>query len=468
MTALRGIAAWTGPVLLGALATRVAAGAPDAPWLVLAAVVAPLVALLQPRGADAPHVISAAAAAVSATLVLAASLVPLGDAALLLGARRWHGVLLAAVLALVLTLSPRAHGWRGVALLAGGGALLLSLLTLASMTALSPWDAWRDAAARRALLFSAQSPWVNDGGWFARRTTLAFDEGHRLVAVAPGTFRVVEQEDAGDVVRDWRLAPGDPLSLRPGDRLTVEAGSRLRFEAGKRVPGAAPSGAVWAEAGAAPRMTSVAGLATLVLGAIGLVPAAGRRGFVAPVTLLALALAAACWGVYAVATAPEVMLSGSVVEPLLRLPTAVPGTRGLAPLVAVALLALFLAAAGALRERVAALAGARGTTAWVAAVVIAALASLWPFDPWFLLMAGLGFAAATIAGPRLAAGGAARIGRWPVAALGALAGGTVFVVVAALGPRLPAVLGIVAESPALLAAPAGWLAVKLARWSGLA
>jgi len=50
-------------------------------------------------------------------------------------------------------------------------------------------------------------------------------------------------------------------------------------------------------------------------------------------------------------------------------------------------------AAGALRERVVALAGARGTTAWVAAVAIAALASLWPFDPWFLLMAGLGFVA---------------------------------------------------------------------------
>lgn len=468
MTALRGIAAWTGPVLVGVLATRVAAGAPDAPLLVLAAVVAPLVALLQPRVVDSPHVVSAAAAVVSATLILAASLMPLGDAALLLGGHRWHGVVLAAAVVLLLTLSPGGHGWRVAALVAGGGALLLSLAALASATTLSPWDAWRDAAARPALVFSTHSPWVRDSGWFARRTTLAFDEGHRLIAVTPGTFRVVEQEGTRQVVRDWRLAAGDQLSVRPGDRVTVEAGSRMRFETGKRVPGAAPSGAVWAEAGAAPLMASMAGLATLVLGAIAVVPAAGRRGFVAPAALLALALAAACWGVYAVATVPEVMLSGSLAEPLLRLPSAVPGARGLVPLVVVALLALFVAAAGALRERVAALAGPRGTASWVAAVGIAALASLWPFDPWFLLMAGLGFAAATLAGPRLAAVGAGRVGSWPVEAIGALAGGVVFVALAAFGPRLPAALGAVAESPALLAAPAGWLAVKLLRWSDLA
>jgi hypothetical protein len=468
MTALRGIAAWTGPVLFGALATRVAAGAPDAPLLVLAAVVAPLVALLQPRVAESPHVVSAAAVTVSATLVLAASLVPLGDAALLLGGRRWHGVVVAAALALLLTVAPRGAAWRVVALVAGAGVLLLALVALASATSRSPWDAWRDAAARPALVFSAQSPWVHDSGWFARRTTLAFDEGHRLVAVTAGTFRVVEQEAARQVVRDWRLAAGDPLSVRPGDRVTLEAGTRVRFEPGKRVPGAAPSGAVWAEAGAAPLVTSVASLATLVLGAIGLVPAAGRRAFAAPVALLALTLAAACWGVYAVATAPEVMLSGSVAEPLLRLPGAIAGARALAPVVAVAMLALFLATAGALRERVVVLAGPPGTPAWVAAVAVAALGSLWPFDAWFLLMAGLGFAAATIAGPRLAAPGGARVGSWPAEAIGTLVGGVAFVVVVALGPRLPAALGAVAESPALMAAPAGWLAVKFLRWSGLA
>jgi hypothetical protein len=468
MTALRGLAAWTGPVLLGAVATRVAAGAPDAPLLVLAAIVAPLVALVQPRLAEAPHVISAAAVAVSGALVLAASLVVLGDAALLLGARRWHGIVVAAALALLLTLPARGHAWRLAALAGGGAALALTLALVAHGTARAPWDAWRDAAARPALLFDAASPWVTDGGWFVRRMTLGFDEGHRLVAVTPGTFRVIEQDGGQQVVRDWRLAAGDPLSVRPGDRLTVQPGSRVRFEAGKRVPNAAPSGAVWAEAGAPPLAASATALATLLLGAIALVPAGGRGAVAAPVVLVALALAAACWGVYAVLTVPDVLLGGSIAEPLLRLPDSVPGARGMAAVVAVALLGLFLAAAGALRERVEALAGPRAPGAWAAMVAIAALGSLWPFDAWFLLMAGLGFAAATIAGPRLAAGSRRRTRGRPVEAIGGLAGGVVFVAVAALGPRLPAALGAVAESPALLAAPAGWLAVKFLRWRGRA
>jgi hypothetical protein len=463
MTALRGLAAWTGPVLLGTLATRVAAGAPDAPMLVLAAVVAPLVALLQPRVDEAPHVVSSAATGVSATLVLAASFVPLGDVAVLLGGRRWHGVVVAAALLLLLVLMPGLDRWRPVGLVVGGAALVLGLLVLASATTLSPWTAWRDAAAKPALVFSAHSPWVTDGGWFARRATLTFEEGHRLVALAPATFRVIEHDGTTDVVRDWRLAAGDPLSVRPGDRVTVEAGSRVRFQAGKRVPGAAPSGAAWADAGAAPGVASVAALLTLVLGAIGLVPAAGRRGFVAPATLLTLALAAACWGVYAVATAPEVMLSGSVADPLLRVSSAVPGARHLALLGVIALVALFVATAGALRERIAVLAGARARLAWLTAVAVAAVASLWPFDPWLLLLAGLGLAAATLAAPRLAGAGVARVAGWPVQAIGALTGGATFVAVAALGARLPGVLAFAAEWPVLLAAPAAWLVVKLLR-----
>jgi hypothetical protein len=463
MTALRGLAAWTGPVLVGTLTTRVAAGAPDAPMLVLAAVVAPLVALLQPPVDDTPHAVSAVATGASATLILAASFVPLGDAAVLLGGRRWHGVVLAAALLVLLALTPGVDRWRSAALLVGGAALVLGLLTLAAATARSPLMAWREVAARPALVFSAHSPWVTDGGWFARRATLVFAEGHRLVAVSAATFRVVEHDGTSEVVRDWRLAAGDPLSVRPGDRVTVEAGSRVRFEAGKRVPGAAASGAVWADAGVSPLVGSVAALVTLVLGAVGLVPAAGRRGFAAPATLLVVALAATGWGVYAVTIAPEVMLSGSVAEPLLRVWSAVPGARALAPLGVLALLALFVAAAGALRDRVTSLAGVRGTMGWLTAVALAAAASLWPFDPWFLLMAGLGVAAATLAAPRLAGAGGVRVAGWPVHALGALGGGVAFVAAVALGPRLPAGLGVVAEWPVLVAAPAAWLVVKLLR-----
>ncbi|HXU91979.1 MAG TPA: hypothetical protein VFQ62_24245 [Methylomirabilota bacterium] len=464
MTALRGVAAWTGPVLVGALTTRVAAGAPDAPMLVLAAVVAPLVAILQPRGDDAPHLVSAAATAVSVTLLLAASFVPFGDAAALLGAQRWLGIVVAATVVTLPAVIPGGDRWRMAALAAGGGALVVAVVVLAGATALSPLSAWREAAARPALLFGAHSAWIAEGGgWFARRTTLTFDEGHRLVAVAPATFRVVERDGTNDVVRDWRLAAGDPLSVRPGDRVTVQAGSRVRFQAGKRVPGAAASGAAWADAGLAPFVGSVAALVTLMLGAIGLVPAAGRRGFAAPAMLLVVALAAACWGVYAVVTAPEAMLSGSLAEPFLSVPSAVPGARGLVLLVVAALLGLFIAAAGALRERLVTLAGARGSAAWLLAVAVAAVASLVPFDAWFLLMAGLGMAAATLGAPRLAGAGGARVAGWPLQAIGALAGGLVFAAVAALGPRLPAALAIVAEWPVLLAVPAAWLVVKFLR-----
>jgi hypothetical protein len=370
---------------------------------------------------------------------------------------------LAVVLLLVLALVPGIDRWRPAVLIIGGAALVSGLVTVSSLTTLSPLTAWRDAAARPALVFGAHSPWVADGGWFARRATLTFHEAHRLVAVSPATFRVVEHDGTTEVTRDWRLTAGDPLSVRPGDRVTVEAGSRVRFEAGKRVPGAAASGAAWAEGGVPPFVGSMAALVTLMLGAIGLVPAAGRRGFAAPATLLTLAIAAACWGVYAVAAAPDVMLSGSVAEPLLRLSAAVPGARGLAALGVVALLALFVAAAGALRERVVTLAGARGPAAWLIAVAVAAVASLWPFDPWFLLMAGLGFAAATLAAPRLAGAARARVAGWPLQAVGALAGGVVFMGAAALGPRLPAALHVVAEWPVLLAVPAAWLVVKFLR-----
>src|SRR5207245_2914798 len=84
-------------------------------------------------------------------------------------------------------------------------------------------------AARPALVFSGRSAWVTEGERFVRGTTVAVDEAHRVVAVTPGTFRVVEQDGGRRVVRDWRLAAGDAISLRPGDTLTAAAGSRLRF-----------------------------------------------------------------------------------------------------------------------------------------------------------------------------------------------------------------------------------------------
>src|SRR5207237_3131802 len=195
MTGLGTLAVWPGPALLAWVVATVAAGAPGAPVLVLAVALAPLLALLQPARATAPrHPVTLALVAIVAALVLSAHLAALADGAALLGARRWHAIVLAAALTLLVTLMPGARRWPGVAPLIGGAALLGVLLAAAVSTGRAPWAAWADAAARPALVFSGQSPWVIEGERFVRRTTLAFDDGQRAVAVAPGPSRV---RDAG-------------------------------------------------------------------------------------------------------------------------------------------------------------------------------------------------------------------------------------------------------------------------------
>jgi hypothetical protein len=469
MTGLRALAAWPGPALVAVVVAAVAAGAAAAPAFVTAVAVAPLIALVQARRAPPPrHPVTLAIAAVVAGLLLTAHLALLADAAALLGARRWQATVLAASLALLVTLRPGAERWRGVALAAGGGALLLVLVTAGAAIGLAPWAAWGDAATRPALVFSGRSAWVTDGQRFLRRVTLTFDEGHRVVAVTAGTFRVVEQDGARRVVRDWRLAAGDALSLRPGDTLTAEAGSRLRFEPGKRVPGAPPSGSAWADAATRASPAGALGLlATLALGACALVPAPDRRLIAASAVTLLLSGGTASWGAYATLAAPEAGLAGSPVEALLSLPRAVPPTaRGLAAgaltgLVALGLLALFVATADGLRDPVAGAGAARWPELWTAAMAAATLAATVPsVTPWTPLVAGLGLAGAAVAAPRLAGADGARIGSWPASAVGGLAGAAVFVGLAAFSTRLP---GPLREAPVLAAAPFAWLVVKVLR-----
>ena len=404
-------------------------------------------------------------------LLLWAHLAVLADAAALLGARRWQASVLAAALALLVTLRPRAGRRRGGMLAAGGAALLLVLVVVGVAGEVAPWTAWSQAAARPALVFSGRSGWVTEGERFVRGTTLAFDEAHRVVAVAPGTFRVVEQDGGRRVVRDWRLAAGDAISLRPGDTLTAAAGSRLRFEPGKRVPGAAPSGAAWADAAArAPSARALGLLATFALGACAVVPAGGRRGGGAPAIALALSLGATSWGVYATLAAPEVGLAGSPAEALLSLPRAVAPSRALpagalAAVVLLGLLALFVAAADALRERISGAGGARLPIIWPAVMAAAALtAAVAVVDPWTPLTAGLGLAGAAIAAPRLAAGnGARRVLGWPLEVIGALFGAAVYAGLTLLSALLPAALAPLGATPVLAAAPAAWTVVRLLR-----
>src|SRR3989449_6305357 len=89
---------------------------------------------------------------------------------------------------------------------------------------------------------------ISDGRRLERSTTLVFTEPHRVTALNPGVYRVVEEVVEGDaprsVTREWRLAAGEALTLRPGDRLILEAGAPGRLPGRKRAPGrAAPGGA---------------------------------------------------------------------------------------------------------------------------------------------------------------------------------------------------------------------------------
>ena len=472
MTAARALAAWPGPALVAGIVAAVAAGAPAAPMLVLAFAVTPLLALLQPsRAAAPPHPTTLLITAGVAALLLWAHLAVLADAAALLGARRWQASVLAAALALLITLRPGAERRRAGMLAAGGAALLLVLVVVGVAGKVAPWTAWSQVAARPALVFSGRSAWVTEGERFVRGTTVAVDEAHRVVAVTPGTFRVVEQDGGRRVVRDWRLAAGDAISLRPGDTLTAAAGSRLRFEPGKRIPGAPPSGAAWADAAArVPAARALGLLATFALGACAVVPAGGRRVGVAPAIALALSLGATSWGVYATLAAPEAGLAGSPAEALLSLPRVVAPSRALpagalAALVLLGLLALFVAAADALRERISGAGGARLPIMWPAVMAAAALtAAVAVADPWTPLTAGLGLAGAAIAAPRLGAGnGARRVLGWPLEAIGALFGAAVYAGLTLLSALLPAALAPLGTTPVLAAAPAAWTVVRLLR-----
>ena len=209
---------------------------------------------------------------------------------------------------------------------------------------------------------------------------------------------------------------------------------------------------------------------TLVGGALALLPRPRalpwRRAVAGPVLLPALTLAAVSWGAYGVYAAPELELGASPVTGLVELPALVlpaPVGRALVATSILALLALFVASALALREVIARQAGpANADVVWGGLVMVAAVVGLWPMDPWRTWLAGCGLAAATVAAPRLA-GGDSRAGL-----AGSLAGGAAFVGVAAVGGQLPAWAGAVAAYPALLAAPLAWMVVRAAGRRGAA
>jgi hypothetical protein len=470
MTALHSLLAWCGPALVTGVAWQVFTGEPLAPLLVLGVALAPLlVVLARAPGHVEPDLAVALPTLAALALVLRADMLAVADLGRAYGVSRLVVIALA-TLVLVALLHRRAA--RTAAHVLGSAGLVALAVALAGLavSAAAPWTAWARVASQGAFEFAARSPAVTRGETIADPVTLTFSEPHRITAATAGVFRVVEHDGDRLVVRDWRLAPGDPLGLRTGDQLVLPAGATVRFEPGKRVPGVAMSGVGWADPRRRPTLgalTLVGPLVTFVGGALAVVggarPATLLAVIAGPTVAVAGALGAALWGVYGALRAPELVLAGSPASLLVQGPAFVVGGeagRGLQMLATGGLVALFLGAALALRARMSDLAAlwlvapARVSVAWLAVVAMAALASIAPSDPWRALLLGLGLGAASLLAPMVFA--ATPLER----RIGALVGASVFVVLASAARILG---GAEAVYPAVAAAPASALGVMVAR-----
>lgn len=502
MTTARVLALWLTPVAWLAVPTLVVDGGPDGLWAGLLFVVAPLFILRSgggtraaPGGRDTLFPVVVLLLVVG--LMLWANLALAADAAAWIGVPRWQGIAAAAGGAWLLVL------WRGAGRLLpwllgiAFGAALLPLCVLARDAHLGPLGAWERLASQPTFRFPAASPWVTEGREVrsARgQNALLFEEQHRVIAVTPATLHVRARDGARVSDTGWELQAGQSVVVRPGDELTWPPGARLRFEAGKAVPGAPRSGIAWADGRRGDGWRRVGLLVTVVVGASALL----GFGITSSLSRRQMGLCGAClvaafvwglgWAIYCALGAPDIFLGGVSIERLLRPPplasSAAAGRRVLPALMPLAGLLSFLASTVALRERLGALDVTGGGEIghdlglWSAILGAAALASLWPADPWLLTLWALGIAGSALGPPLLwapsegrpavgiAAGvvglgvfaALALIGQWaaPGAASGAGAGaGTV--------DSWPS---LVLAFPVVAGAPAGALVLWLARRAG--
>ena len=481
------LAVWLTPAALLAVPAALATSAPDGLWLGLTLSLVPLITLglsargrtVSTRGEAARGLFPVVTLLLTVGALLWANIALAGDVAAWLGRPRWQGIALTAALGWLLT------AWRptrktaplllAIALVAAGAPLL----QIAWASGLGPLAAWDRVATQPAFRFPPSSPWVTTGRELAaaRGTTpLVFDEVHRLTAPTGGKLRARTLDGTRLAEMEWTLSPGQVITLRAGDALSRSPSLRLRFEADKHVPGAPPSGMAWAEDRPGRWLRRLGLLITLLVGSAallraGLVVRLSRDGlgFVAGGLLVAL-LWAQAWAVYAMLNAPDVLLGGITLERLLELPAPTlfvePWRRALQGFLLVAALAAFLASSVALRERLGALDPTGGGEIgrdrglWAGLFGAAALASLWPVDPWALTLTALGGAGcalgpATLAPPR----------RTALATTAGLVGLVVFAAaaVAQLRGAGGGLVGAVAAYPALAGAPAGALLLWLGR-----
>ena len=481
------LAVWLTPAVVLAVPAALAARGPDGLWLGLVVTLAPLIALGWGTGRPVPgdssrggeSLFPVVTLLITVGVLLWANIALAGDVAAWLGARRWQGILITAAAGWLLTawrpLRRTAPLLLGLAL----AAVVVVLLQLAWALALGPIAAWDRVTTQPAFRFPPSSPWVIGGrdlGVVRGGAPLVFDEVHRLTAPAGGILRARTLDGARLGTIEWTLAPGQTVTLRAGDEISRASTLRLRFEADKRVPGAPASGMLWADARPGRWLERIGLAVTLVAGAAALLRAGltvrlsrDRVGVAAGGLLLAFVWAQA-WAVYALIQAPDLFLGGITLERLLELPPhalfAEPWRRTLQMLLLAAGLAAFLASSLALRERLGALDSTGGGEIghdpglWAGLFGGAALASLWPVDPWALSLLALGGAGCALGPATL----------WPprhgrTAATAGMIGLIVFVGLATVQLRGAAAgsLGAVIAYPALVAAPVGASVLWLGR-----
>lgn len=485
----RVLAVWLTPAVTLAVPAALAAHGPDGLWLGLVVTLAPLIALGLGAGRTGPPpddrlgagdaLFPVVTLLIAVGVLLWANIALAGDVAAWLGARRWQGIVLAAAAGWLLTAWRPLRRITPLLLAAAFAAAVVALLQVAWALGLGPIAAWDRVASRAAFRFPPASPWVTAGRDLSAvrgGAPLVFDEVHRLTAPSGGVLRARTLDGSRLAEMEWTLAPGEMVTLRAGDEITRGSTLRLRFEADKRVPGAPSSGVAWAE-GRPPRWLERVGVAvTLLVGAAALLRAGltlrlsrDALGFVAAGLLLAFVWAQA-WVIYALTQAPDLFLGGITLERLLELPApalfAEPWRRSLQVLLLAAGLGGFLASSLALRERLGALDSTGGGEIghdpglWAGLFGGAALASLWPVDPWALSLLALGGVGSAL-GP--AALWPPRHGR--TATTAGVVGLLVFAGLAAAqlrgssgAPTDPAV-----AYPALIAAPAGAVVLWIGR-----
>jgi hypothetical protein len=471
-SAARILAAWLSPVVWLAMCVLILDRGADGLWVGLALTVAPLVAL----GVGAPPLPAAEGGReplfpvlvvlVTAAVLLWAHLALAGDLAAWLGAPRWEGIVVAVGTAWALA------AWRGAGRLTAALALAalvavgLPLAHMARAAGVGPLGAWERVAAQPAFRFPPSSPWVTTGRTLALArgpAPLVFEEEHRVTAPGGGRLRARTVDGRRVAEIEWELEAGQSVVLRPGDQLLRDPALPLRLEPGKRVPGAPASGPAWADGRLHDWPRRLALVATILLGAVALLRAGVTEDPPRPTVALVgagLALAfllAQSWAVYAALRAPDLFFGGVTAERLLdaqalQLGGAI-GGRALQGLLLLGGLAGFLATSVALRERLGALDRTGGGEIghdlglWGGVLGVAGLASLWPVDPWRLVLAGLGGAASALAPAVLLPPPAGRPG---AASAAGLAGLVTFAALAALG-RLGPGEGVAA---AVLAYPA--------------